>query len=85
MAFYRPETVSAELVNDGPDLVRAASAPAGTTVLVLDEGRTPPASLSAAGIRCVPRAVSLFRQTDRFDLFGLIADKPLWTLWEVAR
>ena len=85
MAFYRPDTVSAELVNAGPDLVRAARAPAGTTVLVLDEGRTPPASLTAAGMRCVPRAVALARSTDRFDLFGLIANKPVWTLWEVER
>ena len=85
MAFYRPDTVSADLVHDGPDLVRATSAPAGTTVLVLQAGPTPPASLKAAGIRCVPRAVSLARSTDRFDLFGLIADKPVWTLWEVER
>ncbi len=85
MTFYRPDTVSAELVPDGPDLVRAASAPAGTTVLVLEAGRTPPASLSAAGVRCVPRAVSLARMTDRFDLVGLIANKPVWTLWEVER
>jgi phosphatidylinositol glycan class B len=83
MAFYRPDTVSAEVVPDGPDLVRAASAPVGTTVLVLREGRTPPPSLTAAGFRCVPRAVSLVRLTDHFDLFGFIADKPAWTLWEV--
>lgn len=83
MAFYRPDTVTADLVNDGPDLVRAATAPPGTTVLVLKPGPTPPGSLTAAGLRCIPRAVSLARMTDRFDLFGLIDDKPVWTLWEV--
>jgi hypothetical protein len=63
--------------------VRAVRAPAGTTVLVLQAGRTPSASLAAAGLRMVPREVSLFRLTDHFDLFGLVADKPMWTLWEI--
>ena len=85
MAFYRPDTVSASLVPDGPDLVRAASAPAGTSVLVLQAGPTPPASLTAAGVRCVARAVAPARPTDQFDLFGWIANKPVWTLWEVGR
>ncbi len=85
MAFYRPDTVSASLMPDGPDLVRAAHAPAGTSVLVLRTGPVPPASLTSAGIRCVRRLATPGRFTDRFDVFGLIADKPVWTLWEVER
>ena len=85
MAFYRPDSVSAGVVPDGPDLVRAAGAPPGTSVLVLQFGSKPPASLAAAGLRCVPRAVSFARLLDQADRFGFVRDKPVWTLWEVGR
>ncbi len=85
MAFYRPDSVTASVVPDGPDLVRVASEPAGTAVLVLEAGSRPPASLAAAGFRCASRAVSFARLLDQIDLVGLVADKPVWTLWEVER
>jgi phosphatidylinositol glycan class B len=85
MAFYTSETVSRAVVLDGPALVRAVGVPAGTSVLVLGPGPTPPPSLTSAGIRCVLRGASLARTVDRFDVFGWVADKPVWTLWEVER
>ncbi len=85
MRFYQPNSFMETMVRDGPELVGDVKAPAGTRVLVLHTGVRPPAALTAAGIRCIPRAGSLTRTLRRFYGFGWIGDNHVWTLCEPER